>query len=233
MSYIPKSKFIRTPGNHDGYCAVSADERYYYTKEQIYELFFRDIATDQNKHFDKDGTSLYVDDLASKVRFIGLDVNRVVINNANSSDSIKDYQITWLREKALKFNEPGWGVVFFSHQPISNHGHANLSNPTVVYDLLNEYVSSSDANKADIIGWFSGHLHKDLMYKQASNGTNLPFTQVIISSDATAIAYTEETKHAQDGSDQSHCIDFVTINRKDRTVKITRLGIGNNREFSY
>ena len=233
MSYIPKSKFIRTPGNHDGYCAVSADERYYYTKEQIYELFFRDIATDQNKHFDKDGTSLYVDDLASKVRFIGLDVNRVVINNANSSDSIKDYQITWLREKALKFNEPGWGIVFFSHQPISNHGHANLSNPTVVYDLLNEYVSSSDANKADIIGWFSGHLHKDLMYTQASNGTNLPFTQVIISSDATAIAYTEETKHAQDGSDQSHCIDFVTINRKDRIVKITRLGIGEDREFTF
>ena len=230
---IPKGKFIRTPGNHDGYCAVNADTRYYYTKDEIYDLFFRDLSTEQNIHFDSYGTSLYVDDLASKTRFIGVDTNKVFENNVAVGDTIKQSQLDWLSNEALKFNEPGWAIVFFSHQPISNHGHANISNPKAMYDLLTTYKNGSDPNKADFIGWFSGHLHKDLEYDVGADGTALPFHQVIISSDATNIAYDDATKHPLDASDQSHCIDFVTINRKSREVKITRLGIGNDRTYQY
>ena len=157
----------------------------------------------------------------------------MVINNANSSESIKDYQITWLQNEALKFNEPGWGVVFISHQPMSNHEHANISNPSLIYDALSAYKASSDPNKADIIGWFSGHIHKDRIYNVDKNDNPIPFTQVTTSSDHTAIAYEAATTNPLDSSNKSHCIDFVTIDKSTRTVKITRLGIGNDREYQY
>ena len=240
MSYIPEGRLIRTPGNHDGYCAVSADERYYYTKDQIYDLFFRDIAIQQNKHFDSDGTSLYVDDLASKTRFIMLDTNKKMVNNSATGKTVTDEQLAWLENEAMKFNEPGWVIVFSSHQPMSNHYHANISNPEEVYSLLTSYKNSSDTNKADIVGWFSGHIHRDRIWtgkaintSDDQQGDALPFTQVTISSDATAIAYDDATKHSYGADDQSHCIDFVTINKNTRTVKITRLGIGEDREFTF
>ena len=240
MSYIPDGRLLRTPGNHDGYCAISADEKYYYTKDEIYDLFFRDIATQQNKYFDSDGTSLYADDLASKVRFILLDTNKKIVNNTGTGKSVTDEQLAWLRDEALKFNETGWSIVFVSHQPMSNHHHAYISNADEVYNLLNTYKSSSDPNKADIVGWFSGHIHRDRIWtgkavntSDDSQGDALPFTQVTISSDNVAIAYDDATKHANDASDKGHCIDFVTINKNTRTVNITRLGIGDDRSYTY
>jgi hypothetical protein len=72
------------------------------------------------------------------------------------------------------------------------------------------------------------------------NGSNagteagdLGFTQVIITSDHTGIAYDDATKHTIANDDKSHAIDFVTINKATRKVNITRLGIGNDRNYTY
>ena len=51
--------------------------------------------------------------------------------------------------------------------------------------------------------------------------------------DHTAIAYDDATKHAIGNDALSHAIDFVTINKNTRMVNITRLGIGNDRDYSY
>lgn len=59
------------------------------------------------------------------------------------------------------------------------------------------------------------------------------FTQVTITSDFTTIAYDDATKHTVANDDQSHAIDFVTINRATRTVHLTRLGIGADRSYTY
>ena len=75
MSYIPNGRFCRAVGNHDGYWAVSANEKHFYTDAQNYELFLREESVAQNKHFGGDGTYYYIDDIASKVRWIVLDTN--------------------------------------------------------------------------------------------------------------------------------------------------------------
>lgn len=59
------------------------------------------------------------------------------------------------------------------------------------------------------------------------------FTQVTITSDHTSIAYDDATKHTVANDDKSHAIDFVTINKTTRSVNITRLGIGEDRSYTY
>lgn len=231
MSYIPNGRFCRAVGNHDGYWAVDANNKNYYTDAQNYELFLREESIAQNKHFGGDGTYYYVDDVSSKVRFIVLDTN---------DGTVETEQITWLQNVALKFNESGWGVVFISHQPISNHYHANISNAEAVRTIVKNHANGTDTNKAVVIGWFSGHIHRDRMWTGVatnttddSQGTAMGFTQVTITSDHTSIAYDDATKHTVANDDKSHAIDFVTINKNTRTVNITRLGIGSDRSYTY
>lgn len=220
MAYIPNGRLCRAVGNHDGYW-YDGTTKHYYTDAQIYDLFLREESIAQNKHFGGD-TFYFVDEIASKVRFVVLDTN----------DNVSAAQLAWLQNTALQLPDSGWAVVFISHQPISNHYHALISNAAE--------VRAAVVGKADIIGWFSGHIHRDRIYMGAAVNTSddtegeaLGFTQVTITSDFTTIAYDDATKHTVANDDQSHAIDFVTVNRSTRTVHLTRLGIGQDREYSY
>ena len=222
MSVVPNGRLCRAVGNHDGYW-YDGTNKFYYDRNQVYELFLREESIAQNKHFGNDGTYYYVEDLVSRVRFIVLNTN---------GGSVDDAQIAWFRDVALNVEE-GWAVVMISHQPISNHYHALISNAA---DVRAVAVNSG----AEIIGWFSGHIHRDRIYTGAavnteddSEGADLGFTQVTITSDYTSIAYDDATKHAVKEDALSHAIDFVTINRNTKKVYLTRLGIGNSREYRY
>lgn len=228
MSYVPNGRLCRAVGNHDGYW-YDGTNKYYYTRDQIYELFLREESISQNKHFGGDGTYYYIDDISSKVRWIVL--------NTNGVDST---QLSWLQNTALSFNESGYAVVFISHQPISNHYHALISNAAEVRTVVKNYINGASANKADVVGWYSGHIHRDRIYTGAATNTEddaegaaMGFTQVTITSDHTGIAYDDATKHTIANDDKSHAIDFVTINKATRKVNLTRLGIGSDRSYTY
>lgn len=241
MSYIPNGRFCRAVGNHDGHWAVSASEKHYYTREQVYELFLREEAIAQNKHFGDDGTYYYVDDVASKTRFIVLNTNGIRdTSGAIVGSTFDSTQLAWLQNTALSFNESGWAVVLICHQPLSNHYHALISNAAEVRTVIANHINGTDANKADIVGCFSGHIHRDRIWSgeavnttDDSEGATMPFKQVTITSNHTGIAYDDATKHTVANDDKSHAIDFVTINKKTRTVNITRLGIGEDRSYTY
>jgi len=226
---------------YDMYCGIDTSPfdyvigaMHYLYMNGTFIPFDRDVAnleTQINEHFGGDGTYYYVDDIASKVRWVVLDTN---------DSTVEAEQISWLQNTALTFNESGWAVVFISHQPISNHYHALISNSAEVRTVVKNYINGSSANKADVVGWFSGHIHRDRIYTgiatnttDDSQGTAMGFTQITITSDHTGIAYDDATKHTVANDDKSHAIDFVTINKATRKVNITRLGIGNDRSYTY
>lgn len=246
MSPIPNGRLCRAVGNHDGFWNISKDkgDEYYYTRNQVYELFLREESIAQNKHFGDDGTYYYVDDISSRVRFIVLNTNG--IRNASGvieGGTFDSAQLAWFRGTALHFDESGWAVVLISHQPLSNHYHSNISNIDAVISMIRDYVNGDDENKADIVGCFSGHIHRDRIYTgiaanttDDSVGEKLPFTQVTITSDAN-IDY--DRLNGATGLDRnmsgdtSHAIDFITINKDTKIVNLTRLGMGVNRDYSY
>jgi hypothetical protein len=242
MSYIPDGRFCMTLGNHEGVLkqnsSIEGSTTVTYDRNQTYDIFIRETGTAQNKHFGGDGTYYYVDDVASKVRWIVLNTNGI------GNSAIDSTQLAWFENTALKFSESGWAVVIISHIPITNHyEQSNISNNTAVISLVQGYMNGSDANKADTVGWYSGHIHRDRIYTGVSVndtddavGEDMGFKQVTITSDHTTIAYpigNSPTYHPVGNDDQSHAIDFVTINRNTRTVNLTRLGIGEDRSYSY
>ena len=266
MSYIPNGRFCRAVGNHDGYWNVTSatGDEYHYTREQVYELFLREESIAQNKHFGDDGTYYYVDDIASKVRFIILNTNKQFNeNNVSFGESIDENQLAWLQNKALNFTESGWGVVFVSHAPITNNFHSGISNARAVQTMLNNYIAGTNENKADIIGWFSGHIHRDRIYEYdftevkeytetTAGGSAITYSTddytsvaiekgnakllwktITIMSDYTVIAYDKDMVHSSTTDDKSHAIDFITINKTTKKVNLTRLGNGSDREYSY
>ena len=241
MSYVPEGRFCIALGNHEGYLKqntnIEGSTGANYDRNQVYDIFMRKEGIFQNKHFGGDGTYYYVDDIASKVRWIVLNSNGI-----GNSDIDAD-QLSWLENTALKFNESGWGVVIISHIPITNHYAANITNSANVISKIKSYINGSDTNKADIIGWYSGHIHRDRIFSGVSvndtddtEGENMGFKQITITSDHTGIAYpipSSPTWHAVGNDAKSHAIDFVTINKDTRTVNITRLGIGDDRSYTY
>lgn len=244
MSYVPNGRFCRTVGNHDGYWAVSASEKYWYSRDKVYDLFLREESIAQNKHFGSDGTYYYIDDIASKVRWIVINAN-AIRNESGKTDSntINTEQLNWIENVALKFNEPGWAVVLISHQPLSNHYHAGINNVNQVMTMFTNYKNSSYQNKADLVGCYSGHIHRDRIYtglaintSDDSQGAAMPFTQVTITSDANIDYDRLGGATGMDrnmNGDTSHAIDFITINKDTGTVNITRLGMGNDRSYQY
>lgn len=239
---IPAWQFCRAIGNHEYYWKVSANETYYYTADQVYEVFMRENTLAQSKVFGNSGTYYYVEDKASKVRWIVMDMNTLD----------DEAQITWLQNTALSFSESGWAVVLVGHQPVTEHYATVIDGAEAARTVLKNYINGTAANKADIVGWWCGHIHRDRIFEGVAanpgyNGSTdtatdiangapiaetLPWKTVSIISDNTAIGY-GGIKHAIDNSDQSHAIDFVTINKSTRTVNLTRLGFGDDRSFTY
>lgn len=243
MGVIPAEKMCRTLGNHDAYWNPTPDSglstRVYYSREQIYDLFLRQEAVSQNKHYGGDGTYYFVDDIASKTRFVLCNTN---FNVNTSTETLDSEQISWLENEAMVFDKSGWSLVFISHQPITNHYHSNIyaETATAIQTLLTNYANGNSTNKADIIGWFSGHIHADRIYTGAASNTTddsvkntLPWKTVTIRADHTGLCRDTNLTHTPANDDQSHAIDFVTINKSTRTVNITRLGIGNDRSYTY
>lgn len=250
MSYIPNGRFCRAVGNHDG--AWDAPEGWvYYDRNQVYELFLREESISQDKEFGEDGTYYYIDEKASKVRFIVLNI---------SGSSLDEVQFDWLKDTAMNFTEPGWAVVFISHKPITNNFHCNINNAQEVQSWLTSYINGTTANKADVIGWFAGHIHRDRVYeydftgvkeedsnnktystddynaKAANAGkTKLPWKTITVLSDNTSgdTPYDADIREAAKEEDEQHVITFITVDRATRTVYLTRLGLGSDNSYTY
>jgi hypothetical protein len=137
---------------------------------------------------------------------------------------------------------------------VTNNYHSNQRDAQIAQGIVNAFISGgtysgeySAANdtannvsinvsfdkKGKVIGWFSGHIHRDLILGEDSkSGNKLLFKTVTITSDAD-MTY-DETEAARDMSgDTSHAIDFIVANKKTGEVCIFRLGIGDDRTYNF
>ncbi|MBE6851057.1 MAG: hypothetical protein E7504_04875, partial [Ruminococcus sp.] len=237
LSIIPVERMCRAVGNHDGYWVDNNGTKHWYTRPQIYDLFLRQESVAQNKHYGGDGTYYYVEDLASETIFVVCNTN---YNVNTATETLDNEQINWLSDVVFKEFNKSKTLVFISHQPITNNYHSNIYADTAhaIQNLLTDKINDG----WNVVGWFSGHIHADRIY-QVDHTTNpeandqitvsLPWKTVTIRADHTGLCRDEDLIHAIGNDDQSHAIDFVTINKDTRTVNITRLGIGEDRSFTY
>ena len=93
------------------------------------------------------------------------------------------------------------------------------------YDAVSVDVDFSDA-KGELIGYFSGHMHKDYVYAAADY-----FGFNIVTTACDTDLNTSVTKTAGTVTEQS--FDVFTVNRKTRTVYATKIGAGEDRVIQY
>lgn len=238
MKPVAMAQMCRAVGNHDGYWVDESGAKHRYNRAQIYDLFMRQESIAQNKHYGGDGTYFYVDDVASNVRFVICNTN---YNYNTASNTLDIEQIEWLANIVFNESDKSKTLVFVSHQPITNNFHSNIYADTAhaIQNLLIEKINEG----WNVVGWFSGHIHADRIYQtdhtdntEANDQTtvSLPWKTVTICSDHTGISRDDDMiRDIYADSAETHAIDFVTINKTERKVNITRLGIGEDREYSY
>lgn len=231
------------------------------THEELYTLFYNHLPY-KGAEFDKNNHSLYykVDDTAKKVRYICLDTgdipyifdeNGLLIYRGQHLFALSQAQVSWLINDALKFEEDGWSAAFFMHS-VLRPGHEPKDidrHLSVLTDIVDAYKKGEDLHetyfenepdfktqvnadfskykKADIMGFFVGDYHTDAV--EFSN-TAIPY---ILTSNLVMYSPPHYKVQRHDGDKSEILFDVMTINKKERTIYITRVGGGEDRIVKY
>lgn len=192
------------------------------TKNAVYGGIFRKFSGDLRRVSGGDGSYYYLDHPGMKLRFLVL----------NSSEDGQDFgygseQLNWLAETALSFPGDGWAVVLAAHALTGAKDEAVLQGILDARCWKRKYTGTSGtAGQAgyvsvscdftgtpavEIIGFFGGHTHRDAVTVDTH-----PWAAVTVA-DCSA----------------EPVVDFVTVNRQEGQVFLTRLGRGGDRCYGY
>lgn len=266
LSPIGSDRLLQVEGNHDGSWGVidldgngkiEDGEHYKFnmTDEKIYNYMFRQHSGDSRRVYGDEGTWFYIDDTASKTRYIMLcdvwsehtvnEINGAAVYNQMGDYGFGQSQLTWLANEALSFTEGGWDVVIAAHVPISQDSfrdgdvargildafengtsYKGTSGEKGTWQYVDISVDFSRSHTGEIIGFFSGHVHRDSIYAE------LPYPVVTITSNVNT-SYDEREEKREYGTDNEVAVDFVVVNKRTKEVNIVRLGVGSDRIYKY
>lgn len=145
-------------GNHDGAYNDASGNAYAsnLSNEQIYDIMFRKSGLVGDVHFCDDGMGYYIDDTASRVRYVILNPHNKLgtLNNYFHTYRYGQAQFDLMVEALTTMPKDDWGILFASHIPpvgaIDRHGdgviEANLADAIPEQTLLR-----------NLIGAFMGH----------------------------------------------------------------------------
>lgn len=164
-------------------------------------------------------------------------------------------QLDWLCNEALRFEENGWSVIIFTHSvkfsDVYFGGNKNNDGTIVLKEILKSYKNkcklsytygdeelkqsvitdfSKYENTADIIGVFVGDYHwNGIRYYE-----NIPFVFT-----GNAVMYCDNVStpgrylERYDGDKSELLFDIVSVNKKEKTLHIIRVGAGEDRIVKY
>lgn len=141
-------------GNHDG-AYNDANGNVYasnLSNEQIYDIMFRRVGLVGNVHFCDDGMGYYIDDTASRVRYVILNPHNKLgtPNNYFHTYRYGQAQFDLMVEALTTMPKDDWSVLFASHIPpvteIDRHGdgviEANMADSVPEQTLLRNLVEA-------------------------------------------------------------------------------------------
>ena len=219
--------------------------------DEVYSILFRDTERIHSISYGGDGTYYYVDDIPNQVRYVCLNTNDVEYTEVSKIDyAVKQQQFDWLINEALELPNADWSVVLATHIPPVTQDFYHRGMPVRNMELLKGVVkafknkstfsnseSHSDSsynanvsvdftgNENDFIVWIAGHHHRDHVTLVDGSYT------VVLTADDGRRTYDNPVKII--GTDTEHVMDFFTVDKTNKRVLITRVGAGEDREFTY
>ena len=213
-------KIVSTNGNHDFNRTEPPTKSPWQSEISVYNNVFKS----QERFMDTKHSIWcnYYDDPLNKVRYIQFESTRGVLNSTRK-----------LVEQYVSELDSDWNYLLLCHV------YFDLNDWDIkTQQWLCDVVDSSDAN---LIAMFTGHLHYD---KDTVLTTNKG-KKIIILSTATDSHYSAQySKRYEEfmgkksyemivGTDSEQLFDVVQIDIPKRTIKMTRVGLGENREFKF
>ena len=208
------------------------------------------------------GTYFYVDNTVQKTRFVCLNSHDGQWSENADGTAVWNTMTGGYTQQQIDFLvdalnvEEDWCIVIASHIPPTGRLPIDYSavrctelvrGIAAAYALRGTYEGSYRYNaengegewadaavsvdfsgaKGEIAGWFCGHAHCDAVVEN-----DLPFPIVTITC-AGNFGYDSVEPQRTLGGALETAIDFVTINKRDHTIRLVRLGVGGDRSISY
>lgn len=246
---IDAKKLVYCEGNHDRNVIAPM-----LTKLEFYNSVYRHN-TNEVVWGSKDNAYFYRDYTPYKIRVIVLNVYEHLYDNDVYNQSLVGYsneQLNWLANSALQVND-GWNVIILTHDSpvqLQNSSFASHNNSTQLVEILESFkngtsisvsytdtkhdgifsvnVTTNFSKPGNIIGVLSGHAHCD--DAKLVNGIN--YIQIL----CAYIDVVNEYSGFPDRpafSDKAYVFDIGIVDTINRKLSLTRIGYGDNREFSY
>lgn len=263
---IDREPYFPVNGNHDDgsiwdKAYIHADKATnHLTHTDLYKLFYNHLPK-LGAEFDEDNHSLYYmyNDCAKKVRYVFLDACDVpyILDDEGKLKyqaqwlfAMSQKQLDWLCSKALKFDDPGWSVMFITHslllpQEVDNPPEISknmelLRRIVLAYKKGENYSENfgdgdferkvdapfNDYIRGDIIGFLVGDYHyDDVVYYD-----DIP---LILTGNAVMYDKGEKNRVRRNGDETELLFDIVTVDKEKRKICVVRVGSGENREVKY
>ena len=215
MHAIPNHKQYVVHGNHDGNRNYSGStEANAISDSEFYGLCLKPV---EDKITSDGRLYYYLDNKNQKVRYIILDTGEP------DSAVIDDPQIAWMTTRISELDS-NWTIVIFAHQVYTSLNNIDPSG-TKIINALN--ALSTGAKIACII---SGHAHHDQDY-MVDNKYPIIVTTALNAWNESTTQGTPLTRTW--GTYTEFAFDVFHIDTANRQIKVTRIGAGSDRTFSY
>lgn len=265
-NFFQSIKYFPVNGNHDD--GTIWDRAYinseksvnHLSHKELYDVFYNHLPELGAETVEDDSLYYMYNDNKNKIRYICLDVgdipyvyeDEVLKYLAIYTLSMSQKQIDWLVNKALKFDEDGWSVIFISHWfPLLLDDKGDNKYLRHLWDIVDAYKNGENIDReyydgdfkikvtaefsgykrGDLIAAFIGHNHVD---RVSQTNSGMP-----VISTGNAGMFNSGGKDGvfevvrKDGDKSEILFDVVTIDKINRKIYITRIGVGNDREKTY
>lgn len=233
--YAVGDYLYRLLGNHDIHATDNADpENPVYTEltpDQVYGLMLSEQADRVTYNpSNLNGGYFCFDNKVQKIRYICL-------NNFETPNTpyMSNYQISWIGDRVLEL-DGAWNVVFIGHCSIiqsQNTDYAHYNDIRgMIEAIVNKHTFTASYGRTfdftqtivTVVGYFCGHKHADLI--NVYNGV----TYVVTTCDAL---FQDDGYNRVANTISEQAFDVVTIDTSEKHVYLTRIGAGNDRNFTY
>lgn len=236
ISTIGKDKWFSVRGNHDFYNYVSNEDRTVSSLSfrEAYEYLFRNVENIVTNLFVEHGCYC-IDNNAQKTRILMLNTQDSTTDPSSNrcDNNFSNEQLLWVKNRINELN--GYNFIVISHvasdsaMPDYDSKFVELQSVLEAFKNKNSYISDNitvdfSDNTNELICHINGHAHID----QSNVSNNL----LSISTTCDA-CYRDDGLNAIIGTITEQAFDVFSFDFINRTIKTTRFGRGNDREWSY
>ena len=260
-SFSKVENMIYLEGNHDSAYDETDNDGYYLQNLNLGESY--NYIHRQNKKVNvtlgKDGTYGYVDDTASKIRYLYLNTSDLLYKmdgeimatgyNKMRTGAIRQDQFYFIADALTAPDD--YSIVIMSHIPIYREGVSGADIPIYNSDVFLNMLSAVK-NKSNFSASSIDSVPDD--YKVE---INIDFSNVNVNIIGCIAGHThydnlvvadginhittlnnsmnvwEDAPNKESGTPSECAFDIFTINTETKTVNITRIGAGSDRTFTY